>query len=137
MPSTIIKAILALSLPTETPLSMASCGSKGVLRLLIIQTFSTEKASIREIGDARQDLLFGALLILLRSRAVRRHGLGFISANISELRDPSHSTHIAEGAEEQEPVRMEEELKQLKAAGSCRLNTKLTWIVAQKTGLNL
>ena len=137
MPSTIIKAILALSLPTEIPHSMVSCGSMEVLRLLTVQTFSSEKAAAPQISDARQDLLFGALLILLRSRAVRRQGLGMSSATTGELRDRSHSTHFAEGAEEQDPVRMEEELKQLKAAGSCRLNTKLTWIVAQDTGLNL
>ena len=64
-------------------------------------------------------------------------GLGMSSATTAGSRDTSRPTHIAEGVEGQDPVRMEEELKQLRAAGSCRLSSKLTWIVAQKTRIIL
>lgn len=132
MPSTIIKAVLALSLPTEIPLSTLPVGSKGILRLLTVQTLSTENATPPELEDAGQDLIFDVLLILLRSRAVRKQSLGMSSETASVLKTQSHYTHNVEGIEEQDPVRIEEVLKQLRATGSHRLNTKFTWIVAQK-----
>ena len=53
------------------------------------------------------------------------------------VKTQSHSAHNAEGTEEQDPVRIEEESKQLRVAGSCRLNTKFTCVVAQKTVFGL
>ena len=137
MSSTIIKSILALSMPTITPHSTVPYGGKDVLRLLSVQTSSTEAVTSPDLADMQQDLFFDGLSILLRSRAVRMQGLGMSSATTAELRDPSQPPHIVEGAEGHDCVRMEEELKQLRAAGSCRLSSKLTWIVAQKTRIIL
>ena len=137
MPSTIIKSILALSLPTKTPLSTVPYGGKDVLRLLTVQTFSTEPVTSPDLDDTQQDLFFNGLSILLRSRAVRMQGLGTSSATTAETREPSQPTYTVEEAEGHDLVRMEEELKQLRAAGSCRLSSKLMWIVAQKTGIIL
>ena len=48
---------------------------------------------------------------------------GNVICNSGVVKTQSHSAHNAEGTEEQGPVRMEEGLTQLRAAGSCRLNT--------------
>ena len=109
MPEAIVRALRALTLPSQIPiLDLPSC-SRKVLRIIAIETISTAKKSTTpELESAKQDISFGELLILLHAATLRKQS-------------------------GKEYGRLEERLRKLSVTGSHRLDTKFTWIVAQKT----
>lgn len=133
MSDTIIKALLTLQLPPQIPiLDLPSC-SRNVLRILTIETVSTAKATPPELESAKQDIHFGALLILLHAATIRKLQSEPSTAVSLQQQEESDTTRERGGQGKDDYGRLEEQLRELSVTGSHRLSTQFTWIVAQKT----
>ena len=72
MPSTIIKALRALSLPSEIPLLEILGCSRDIFRIMNLETISSTEVTPAELEAAQQGLLFNVLLILLHAGTLRK-----------------------------------------------------------------
>ena len=125
MPDAIVKALLTLQIPPQIPiLDLPNC-SRNVLRILAIETISTAKTASPELESAKQEISFGALLILLHAATMRKQ-----SAPSTAVTSQQEEQDAQEGNDYR---RLESQLKELSVAASHRLSTQFTWIVAQKT----
>ena len=128
MPDTIVKALLSLQIAPQIPiLDLPSC-SRNVLRILAIETVSTAKSTPPELESTKQDISFGALLILLHAATIRKQSGPPTAVTLQQK-----ELDIRERGQGEDYRRLEEQLRQLSVKGSHRLYTKFTWIVAQRT----
>ena len=128
MPDAIVKAILTLQIPAQIPiLALPSC-SRNVLRILALETISLANRTPPELESAKQDVCFGALLILLHVATMRKQSGPTTAVTLQQ-----EGSDVQEREEGRDYQRLEEQLRELSVTGSHRLNTKFTWIVAQKT----
>ncbi len=128
MPDAVVKALLTLQIPPQIPiLDLPSC-SRNVLRILAIETISTAKSTPPELESAKQDIHFGALLILLHAATMRKQSGPSTAVTLQQ-----EELDTQESEQGKDYGRLEEQLRELSVAGSHRLSTNFTWIVAQKT----
>ena len=128
IPDTIIKALLTLQIPHRFPiLDLPSC-SRNIFRILAIETVSTAKSTPPELESAKQDVCFGALLILLHAATMHEQSEPSTSVTLQQ-----EDLDTRERDQEEDYGRLEGQLRELSVKGSHRLSTKFTWIVAQKT----
>ncbi len=128
MPDTIVKALLGLQIPPQIPLlDLPSC-SRNVLRILAIETISTAKAKPPKLESVQQDLSFEALLILLHAATARKQSGPSTAVTVQQ-----EELYAQEREQEKDYRGLEKQLRELSVEGTHRLDTKFTWVVAQKT----
>ena len=128
MPDAILKALLTLQIPSRIPiLDLPNC-SRNVLRVLAIETISTAKSTPPELESIKQDIHFGALLILLHAATIRKQ-----SGPSTGVTSQQEELDAQERGQGRDYRILEDQLRELSVAGSHRLSTMFTWIVAQKT----